>query len=510
MQTSLKFAAFGALAAISACASSNAAPQPIAVLTPPQIDDPYFVAASERLAQAPSTERTRNVIIFIGDGMGISTVTASRIFAGQRAGRDGESNQLTMDTFPHTALSRTYGNDAQVSDSAPTATALLSGVKANNGVIGLTSAAPPDLCDGSQAYISQSLFEMAEANGFATGIVSTARITHATPAAAYAHTPNRDWENDAVAARTGGADCVDIARQLVEWTAGDGFEVAFGGGRTNFLPNTSADPENPSVRGARADGRDLVAEWTSRPGRAYVWNAEQLASVDADAQVLALFSPSHMAYENDRARDVGGEPSIAEMTAAAIERLSRHEGGYVLLVEGGRIDHAHHAGEAAQALSETVAFDEAVRTALEMTSREDTLIIVTADHSHVFTIAGYPQRGNPILGLAGSEAGPYRAADGLPYTTLGYANGPGAMFAPQTDGQPPAPVQRPDLTGVDTTAPNYRVQALVPMESETHAGEDVAIYAWGPTDEAVAGTLEQNMVFHIMARALGFEWSAAE
>jgi alkaline phosphatase len=264
------------------------------------------------------------------------------------------------------------------------------------------------------------------------------------------------------------------------------------------------------VRGARADGRDLVAEWTSRPGRAFVWNSEQLASVDADAQVLGLFSPSHMAYENDRARDLGGEPSIAEMTAAAIERLARHDAGYVLMIESGRIDHAHHSGEAAQALSETVAFDEAVRTALEMTSREDTLIIVTADHSHVFTIAGYPQRGNPILGLAGTEAGPYRAADGLPYTTLGYANGPGAVFAPQTDGQPPAPVQRPDLTGVDTTAPNYRVQALVPMESETHAGEDVAIYAWGPADETVAGTLEQNMVFHIMARALGFEWSAAE
>jgi alkaline phosphatase len=181
MQTSLKFAAFGALVSISACASSNATPQPIAVLTPPQIDDPYFVAAAERLAQTPSTGRTRNVIIFIGDGMGISTVTASRIFAGQRAGRDGESNQLTMDTFPHTALSRTYGNDAQVSDSAPTATALLSGVKANNGVIGLTSAAPPELCDGSQAYISQSLFEMAEAHGLATGIVSTARITHRRP-----------------------------------------------------------------------------------------------------------------------------------------------------------------------------------------------------------------------------------------------------------------------------------------------------------------------------------------
>lgn len=215
---------------------------------------------------------------------------------------------------------------------------------------------------------------------------------------------------------------------MVEWPAGDGFEIALGGGRVNFLLNTSADPETPSLRGARADGRDLIAEWARTPGRTFVWNTEQLQSVDPDAQVLGLFAASHMAFENDRQRDGSGEPSIAEMTAAAIQRLSRHDAGYVLMIEGGRIDHAHHAGQAAQALSETVAFDEAVRTALEMTSRDDTLIIVTADHSHVFTIAGYSRRGNPILGLAGTDAGPYRAADGLPYTTLGYANGPAPCF----------------------------------------------------------------------------------
>lgn len=214
MKASLKLAAATALVALGACTTSM--PRPIGVLTP-QAGDPYFVAAAERLAQTPSNERARNVIIFIGDGMGVSTVTAARIFAGQRAGRGGESNQLTMDTFPHTALSRTYGNDAQVSDSAPTATALVSGVKANNGVIGLTSAAPPERCEGSQANVSQSLFEIAEAHGLATGVVSTARITHATPAAAYAHTPNRDWENDAEAARTGGGGCIDIARQ---WWSG--------------------------------------------------------------------------------------------------------------------------------------------------------------------------------------------------------------------------------------------------------------------------------------------------
>ncbi len=503
---SLKCALLGAaMLSVAACATSSVAPT-TAVEAPPQANDSYFQAAAQRIDALPEGERARNVIIFIGDGMGIATVTAARIYAGQRQGVDGESNALTMDTFPQTAFSRTYGSDAQISDSAPTATALVSGVKTGNGVIGLTQGATPERCEGSLGFVSRSLFEIAESQGLATGIVSTARITHATPAAAYAHTANRDWENDAYAAQSGGADCIDIARQLIEWPAGDGFEIALGGGRSNFLPSAMNDPEDAGARGVRADGRDLAAEWAQRPGHAYVWNTEQLNAAPADAQVLGLFSRSHMAYESERARDTGGEPSLAEMTATAIRRLARENAGYVLMVEGGRIDHAHHAGQAGQALSETVAFDNAVRTALEMTNRDDTLIIVTADHSHTMTIAGYSHRGAPILGLSMGPNGPVMAADGHPYTTLGYANGPGAVFSAEDDERPMNPVLRPDLTGVDTQSPTYRQQALVPLESETHGGEDVPVYGWGPGDDAVAGTLEQNTVFHIMARALGFEW----
>lgn len=491
----------------AACAGCATAPAQRLTAPPPQASDAYFLAASQRISALPAPPRARNVIIFIGDGMGVATITAARIYAGQRLGVDGESYNLTLDTFPHTALSRTYGADAQISDSAPTATALISGVKTDAGVIGLTQAATPGDCASAANAMSRSLFEIAEAQGLATGIVSTARITHATPAAAYAHTPERDWENDAEAARKGGAQCVDIARQLIEWPAGDGFEIALGGGRANFLPNSAPDPENPPARGARADGRDLAAEWAARPGHVYVWNSAQLAAAPADARVLGLFSPSHMAYESARASDVGGEPSLAEMTATAIRRLSRGGGGYVLLVEGGRIDHAHHEGRAGEALSETVAFDAAIRAALELTNREDTLIVATADHSHTLTISGYARRGSPILGLSTDQNGaPVLGRDGRPYATLGYANGPGSVFAtPPRNGEQQA-VTRPDLTGVDTQAPGFRQQSLTPLDNETHGGEDVAIYAWGPGDEMAAGTLEENAVFHIMARALGFGW----
>lgn len=496
-------------AALGACTTAGGlgAGETRAVPAPPQVNDAYFQAAARRINATPAQHHARNVIIFIGDGMGVTTVTAARIYAGQRQGVDGESYNLTMDTFPHTALSRTYGDDAQISDSAPTATALLSGVKARVAVIGVTNRATPGDCASGQHAISRSLFEIAESEGLATGVVSTARITHATPAAAYAHVAYREWENDVVAAQTGGANCIDIARQLVEWPEGDGLELALGGGRANFLPNTAADPETPSARGARGDGRDLTAEWSARPNHDYVWNTAQLEAAPLDVHVLGLFSPSHMAYESARSRDTGGEPSLSEMTAQAIRRLSRNPHGYVLLVEGGRIDHAHHEGRAGEALSETVAFDDAIHTALEMTDRSDTLIIATADHSHTLTMSGYARRGNPILGLSRDESGNLALGrDGRPYTTLGYANGPGSVFPAPPAGQPPQAVTRPDLSSVDTAAPGFHQPSLTPLDAETHGGEDVSIYAWGPGDDAVAGTLEQNTVFHIMARALGFSW----
>ncbi len=487
--------------ALGACATVPSAQH---LSAPPQSQDAYFVAGAARAAAAPSTERARNVIVFIGDGMGISTVTATRIYAGQRAGRDGESNQLTMDTFPHTAFSRTYSHDLQISESASTATAIVAGVKTRGGGVGLASAARRNACGDVANNTARTIFEIAEEAGLATGVVSTARITHATPASVYAHTPNRDWENDVAVAHDGGAPCADIARQLVEWPAGDGLEIALGGGRANFLPNTVADPETPAIKGLRADGRNLTAEWAARPDSVFVWNTSQLAELPADstARVLGLFSPSHMAYENDRARDAGGEPSLAQLTAAAIRRVSLDADGYVLMVEGGRIDHAHHEGRAGEALSEAVAMDEAIRTALEMTDRKDTLIIVTADHSHTLTISGYARRGTPILGLSTNSDGEGLAlgTDGRPYTTLGYANGPGAVAA----GVQAGAQQRPDLSGVDTAAQGFLQQSLVPLRSETHGGEDVPLYAWGPGDENFSGTLEQNVIFHLMSRALGF------
>lgn len=476
-------------------------PQSLLAQALPQADDSYFIDAAAdleaRLKVQPNTNRARNVILFVGDGMGVSTLTAARIYQGQKAGRDGESTWTAMDRLPYSALVKTYAHDAQVPDSAPTATALTTGVKTRNGIVGLDQTAVEDDCPGSRGREVRTLFEQAEVAGLRTGIVSTARITHATPAAAYAHIANRDWENDsALTPEARKAGCVDIARQLVEWPYGDGLDVVLGGGRAQFLPSTVKDPESPRSVGLRTDGRDLTREWsTGRRGGSYVWNREQFDAFKGDGPLLGLFQRDHMNFEADRAKDIGGEPSLTEMTLKAIDILERGDRGYVLMVEAGRIDHAHHLGMAGKALEDTAELDRAIAAVLARVNLEDTLIIVTADHSHNLTIAGYPRRGNPILGLVvGADGKPTLARDGKPYTTLSYTDGPGAVAG-----------ARRNPADEDTTDLGYIQPALVALGAATHGGEDVVVRATGPWSHLFNGTIEQNLIYHVMIYALGLK-----
>jgi len=521
-----------ATCALAACihieVTPSSPPADTAAVAPAEASDAWYRAGDETLRSALarniSDEPARNVILFIGDGMSLSTVTAARILEGQLRGQPGEENMLSFERLPWTGLSKTYSVNAQVSDSASTATAMLTGVKTKSEVLGVSAEITPNDCASALAHPMPTLLEIAEDAGLATGVVTTTRITHATPASTYAHTANRDWESDADMP-PGAHDCEDIARQLVDLAHGDGVDVALGGGRIEFMPATTVDPEYPETRGARQDGRDLVQAWLQRYGKrgAYVWNSAQLATLDRGngQHVLGLFEPSHMRFEVERAKDVAGEPSLTQMTRAAIELLRGRGGkGFFLLVEGGRIDHAHHAGNGYRALHETIEFSNAVRAVMEMTNASETLIVVTADHSHVFDMGGYPARGNPILGKvrsygANGEPVPEDAKDlmGLPYTTLSHANGPGYEGASDVQGEGPKrfphrpesakPARgRSDLGGVDTTAPDYLQEAPVPLASETHSGTDVPVYASGPAAHLLSGAYEQNYIFHVMRHAL--------
>jgi alkaline phosphatase len=460
-------------------------------------------------ATAPIEGPAKNVILFIADGMDVTTSTAARILDGQMKGGMGEENLLTFETLPFTGFSKTYNTNLQVADSAGTATAMLSGHKTKAGVINVDQTVPRGDCAAAEGHRLPTILEVAQETGRSAGIISTARITHATPASVYASSPDRDWEADRNLPANSG--CTDIATQLIE--AGETYDlvVALGGGRRNFLPSETADPEYPDQKGSREDARDLTAAWKAISRRhSVVSTASELRETKKNAAVLGLFEPSHMMYDHDRRTSGADEPSVAEMTAFAIERLSRDKDGFFLMVEGGRVDHAHHGGNAYRALTDTIAFDEAVETALEMTDPEETLIIVTADHGHTMSFAGYPHRGNPIGGVVRSVDAsgepvdlPQQAGDQKPYTTLGYANGPGAKLSLQTEeGRPGG---RPFVENEESLEPDYQQQALVPLFSETHGGQDVAVYAVGPKAHYLSGVHEQNFIYYVMEDAMRAE-----
>jgi len=465
--------------------------------------------------------RARNVIFFVGDGMGVSTVTAARVFS------VGVGAQLVVDQFPYTALSRTYSEDAITPDSAPTMSAMMTGVNTNQSVIGFgPSTEPNDFNADGDGDASWTLLELAKARGMKVGVVSTAQITHATPAATYAHVNQRNNEND-IALQALPTDPTYNQR------LGTGVDVLMGGGRRFFVPNGVADEEGGT--GSRTDGRDLRAAFQAA-GYRYVWNTAGFnALAPSSLPVLGLFERGHMEYEADRPTDLGGEPGIVEMTVKAIELLEgaprNGADGYFLMVEAGRIDHAHHEGNAYRALTDTEALDAAIGAAAQLVDLRETLIVVSADHSHVFNIAGYPMRplqelpypinsheagyagavsrGHGILDLVydldqtTGHVSESADAGGVPYTVLGYLNGPGYRNGSRVDPRSDPFPGRGGAIPSGPWDPAYLQEAAVPLGSETHSGEDVAIYAIGPGAEAVRGTVKNTAIFRVMKDALG-------
>lgn len=499
------------------------------VLPKLQTNDALYRIAESKIALKKVIQqkyKAKNVILFVGDGMGISTITAARILKGQQAGNTGEEGYLSFEQFPYSAQIKTYNVDAQTPDSAGTMTAMMTGVKSDAGVIAISEEVERGNCASAKGHELVTALELAEIKGLSTGIVTTARITHATPAATYAHSAERNWEDISDMsdeAITNG--CEDIAAQLVNFESNieqrylgvdvNGIEVVMGGGRRHFLPKDAAfnsiDAKS-SVEGDRSDNRDLTAEWQAQyPNGNYVIDQAGFDAINPEntTHLFGLFNESHMQYEADRANDIAGEPSLSQMTDKAINILDNNEQGYFLMVESGRIDHGHHAGSAYNALTEAIEFSNAIQVAIDNTNTDDTLILVTADHSHVFTIAGYPKRGNPILGKVVSvgKTEVAFADDGMPYTTLGYNNGRGFQnLSVETNADAsydqPIAAGRQDLSVIDTTTTGFHQETTVPRSSETHAGEDISLHASGPGAQLVQGVIEQNTIYHLINQSL--------
>ncbi|XP_061308271.1 intestinal-type alkaline phosphatase-like isoform X1 [Pezoporus flaviventris] len=400
---------------------------------PVEEEDPAFwnrqaaaaIEASFKLQ--PRVTEAKNLIIFLGDGFGVPSITATRILNGQQQGKLGPETPLALDSFPYVALSKTYSVDRIVSDSASTSTAYLCGVKGNYHTAGVSAAARLSQCNTTAGNEVVSVLERARKAGKAVGIVTTSRVQHASPSGAYAHVVDRNWYADVSIpeeARLQG--CKDIAWQMVHNVD---INVIMGGGRIYMTPAGTPDPEYPTYEtenGIRGDGKNLINMWLeARPGARYVWNRTEMLAAAADPSVtylMGLFEPMDMKY--DLVRNTTLDPSLTEMTEAAITILSRNPKGFYLFVEGGRIDHGHHEGAAQKALTDGIAFDRAIDRAGALTDEADTLTVVTADHSHVFSFGGYALRGASIFGLA-----PSKAADNKSYTAILYGNGPGYVGA---------------------------------------------------------------------------------
>lgn len=381
----------------------------------------------------------KSIIFLIGDGMGYAQLTAARW---EKAGGDQPNYQPTLDIYQTTRLymddmeyaghMSTHSLNSWITDSAAAITALATGQKTFNGVINVDNITDRGAIMGREnatasAIPLKTILEMAEEDGKASGVVTTTRVTHATPAGYYAHSADRDWEND-------------IAEQCIE----SGMEVAMGGGASKFF----------------FDNRSLLEEAVPL-GWTVATNETELAALDpaATERLLGIFASSHMSYELDR--DPTVEPSLAEMTKMAIDVLSKDEDGFFLMVEGGRIDHADHARDYKRCVVDTVAFDNAVKVALDYAAENpDTLVVVTADH----------ECGGLVLSSTTSE----------------YTEGWAPNFA----------------SGAYPTSETY--SDLNILEEASHTSVDVPLFASGPMAiEFSRGLIDNTEAFDLVKEAMG-------
>lgn len=450
------------------------------------------------LQRRPVEGVAKNVVLFVGDGMGPSTVTAARIYGG------GEASQLHFESLPWTGLLKTYAVDKKVPDSSCTATALFTGVKTNYEVAGLDANVKLADCAASLKEDNQlsSLLQWAQQAGKATGFVTTTRVTHATPSALYSRCPDRRWECEAKMPK-GTEACKDIGRQLVEEEPGRSLNVIMGGGRQCLQSNVTDSDADPidtwSCR--RKDNRDLIKVWTDdKKSRnlkhKLVENTGSLLSGDtAEADyVLGVFANGHLKMDWNRDKSPQGMPSLENMTTTAIHILQRNPNGFVLVVEGGMIDMAHHRGHAKQALDETLAMDRAVAAVLQMTDEKDTLVVITADHDQGMAFTGYAPREADILGIASDNS----KGDSIPFTSLLYTTGDASNYQYEIVDNT---MKRKNPKDSDTTAFQYSQQTGVLSDEVHHSGSDVAIYARGPMAHLFSGVHEQNFVPYVIAYA---------
>ncbi|CAI4221876.1 unnamed protein product [Auanema sp. JU1783] len=424
----------------------------------------------------------KNVIFFLGDGMGSTVITGARRLRAQRENGKYLNRPLNMEEFEFTGLVKTSSYDKHVTDSAAGAVALFTGYKVlqkslgtfpgNTTNIVFDAGEAPDCAIDSNYFINDGIAELAVNKNKNVGFVTTTRITHATPAALYAKGVNRYVESDDEFTQRFYPNCknADIAGQLLNHPA-DKFKVLMGGGRSGLHPQSQG--------GSRIDEREIDLEWQKLDtSRRLINSFQELEDFKptTDEKVLGLFHDSHFPYQLDeKANGTKTVPRLAEMTQKAIQVLQiNNTNGYFLMIEAGHIDMAEHLNQLRKSFEEVLELDDAVQMAKTLTDPSETLIIVTADHSHALSMPGYLSTSQGILETFNVEN-----RDRMP----------GFLFAAG-----PGETTRSNYSKEESENKDFAAPSHIFTESGYHGGEDVPLYAHGPYSWLFSGSLENTEV----------------
>lgn len=392
----------------------------------------------------------KNVILMIGDGMGQSVISTTRIW---KAGSDGS---LFLDQLPQVGLVKTYSLDYTVTDSAAAASAMATGLKTNNGMISVT---PETLAREDQKKQLETWVDIAKRQGKSIGVITTTDIHHATPAAFYAHQESRK-------------DMRKIALQIETSV----LDLVMGGGLEILLPQKGDLP---------SDKADLLKDLASKDWRILRNKADLKRRWDLKHPIIGAFSLSHIPYYNEQsAKEKSSIPTLMDMTSYAIQHLSQNPKGFVLIVEGGRIDQAAHDTKTENMLVEMDHFDQSVEVAYKATSPHNTLLMVTADHeTGGFTFSGYLKRTEVkkhIMGEVLDEPEFKR-------TYLSWATGPAGVS---------------EQKNIKTNKKEHPHQAAYYRKKAAHTAVDVPIYSSGIGSSEFSGTLENTDIFFKIKKLL--------
>lgn len=424
----------------------------------------------------------RNIILLIGDGMGPSQFGAAWLYSNRILGKELRMVEVMKDG--RTAYLVNDTADAIITESAAAATQIACGVKVPARAVGMGA-------DGKTPCTT--ILEMAKVGGKITGLVTTSGITDATPASFAAHVTHR-------------SDEASVAAQELRL----GVDVLMGGRKQFFLPTTSAG-------GMRKDGRNLLDE-ARAAGYAVVATADELKQVQK-GKILGLFNMGNMSFEIDRGKTK--EPSLAEMTAKALQILSQGRKGFFAMIEGGRIDHASHRNDAAATIKDTLAFDDAVGVALDFARRHpDTLLIVTADHeTGGMALIGHSKDSKEYVGIDLKAIQKIRLSFDPLIEMIGKNPTPEKVkevvrlhLAIELNDDEAGAVVNDSIRKLDPANYGYatshslafvlRPYLRVGWASQTHTASPLFAFGTGPGSERIGGFLHNTELFAIMKAAM--------